>query len=345
MNRKKLYWILQISGAMAYTIINLILYLVTDNLEASSIIYAITLSGWFLLSTHIFRYYIKKHNWVNLKITRLLPAVLVATFMLSIIKYCVHILVADSLGRLDYDSFWGPWAPSTVILFLVAYMVYYVTWALLYFMYHYFERYNTSLKYEATKNEMELNKLKSQLNPHFIFNALNSIRALVDEDPGKAKNAITQLSSILRSSLVMNKNKLTHFSEEMNAVKDYLALESIRFEERLQTEFKVDPESNQFLVPPLMIQTLVENGIKHGISHLKEGGKISLSTEVKDASLIIRIRNDGQMINGMPKRPKGFGIDNTKQRLQLIFGDKATFKIYNDSDKTVMTEIKLPKNI
>jgi LytS/YehU family sensor histidine kinase len=212
-------------------------------------------------------------------------------------------------------------------------------------MYHYFERYNTSLKYEATKNEIELNKLKSQLNPHFIFNALNSIRALVDENPRKAKNAITQLSSILRSSLVMNKSKLTHFDEEMNAVKDYLELESIRFEERLRTEFDLHPQSNQFLVPPLMIQTLVENGIKHGISNLKEGGTISLRTAVNGSSLIIQIRNDGQLINGRPRNPRGFGIDNTKQRLQLIFGGKASFRIFNDSDKTVLTELIIPKNI
>lgn len=345
MNRKKLYWSLQVSGAIAYTIFNLILYFATDNLQLNSVIYAVILSAWFLLSTHIFRNYIKKHQWVNIKILHLLPRVFLATLLLSILKYFVHIVVADSLGRLYYDSFWELWAPSTVILFVFAYMVYYMAWSLLYFMYHYFERYNTSLKYEAAKNEMELNKLKSQLNPHFIFNALNSIRALVDEDPSKAKNAITQLSSILRSSLVMNKNKLTHFEEEMHAVKDYLDLESIRFEERLQTEFQLDPRSTQFLVPPLMIQTLVENGIKHGISHLKKGGKISLKTVVDNQFLTIRIKNDGQLLNGRPRNPKGFGIDNTKQRLKLLYGDRASFKIYNDSASTVMTEIKIPKNI
>ena len=117
---------------------------------------------------------------------------------------------------------------------------------------------------------MKWNLLKSQLNPHFIFNALNSIRALVDENPGKSKNAITQLSNILRNSLQIDKNRLTSFTDEMKTVQDYLELESIRFEERLEVDIKLHPNSDQFQIPPLMIQTLVENSIKHGISNLKE---------------------------------------------------------------------------
>ena len=119
--------------------------------------------------------------------------------------------------------------------------------------------------------EIELNNLKSQLNPHFIFNALNSIRALVDENPSKSKQAINQLSNILRNSLASDKKGLTKFEDELKIVKDYLGLESIRFEERLKTEFDIHPDSQKFLVPPLMIQTLVENGIKHGISKLTAG--------------------------------------------------------------------------
>jgi LytS/YehU family sensor histidine kinase len=202
------------------------------------------------------------------------------------------------------------------------------------------------LKYEAHKNEVELNKLKSQLNPHFIFNALNSIRALVDEDPEKSKDAITRLSGILRSSLVMNKNKLTDFDEELQAVRDYLALESIRFEERLQIEYQIDPESSRFQVPPLMIQTIVENGIKHGIAQLKGGGKLSVKTNVHDGCMTIQIRNEGQIVkHTTSQNNKGFGIDNTRQRLHLLFGDKASFKLTNDNDHTVMVEIKIPRYI
>ena len=132
-------------------------------------------------------------------------------------------------------------------------------------------------KYEASMVQIELNHLKSQLNPHFIFNALNSIRALVDENPGKSKQAINQLANILRNSLASDKKGLTKFEDELKIVKDYLGLEHIRFEERLRAEFDIHPDSHLFHVPPLMIQTLVENGIKHG--HFEADRRWSYSGE------------------------------------------------------------------
>jgi LytS/YehU family sensor histidine kinase len=184
--------------------------------------------------------------------------------------------------------------------------------------------------------------LKSQLNPHFIFNALNSIRALVDENPAKSKQAINQLSNILRNSLTTGKRGLTIFDEELKIVKDYLGLESIRFEERLKTEFNIDPASRDFLVPPLMIQTLVENGIKHGIAKLTAGGIIHIKTAVRNDRLTIQIRNSGQYLNGTKRGTVGLGLQNTKQRLKLIYGEKASFRILTENDTFVLTEIEIP---
>ncbi len=223
-------------------------------------------------------------------------------------------------------------------------MIVYFLWVLIYFMFHYFESYRKSLQYEATMNEIELNNLKSQLNPHFIFNALNSIRALVDENPVKSKDAITQLSNILRNSLALDKKRLVDFNDEIRTVKDYLALETIRFEERLKTDLQIHPSSEMYKVPPMMIQTLVENGIKHGVSNLKKGGKIELSTDVADSMFIIRIRNSGRYLNGKTKT-MGYGLDNTRKRLKLIYGDSATFYIDNEDKNTVLTEIRIPEYV
>jgi LytS/YehU family sensor histidine kinase len=209
-------------------------------------------------------------------------------------------------------------------------------------MFHYVESYNSSLKYDAAINEIKLNRLKSQLNPHFIFNALNSIRALIDENPDKAKVAITQLSHILRNSLIMDKQKVIKLDDELKTVKDYLELEIMRFEERLQAEWEIQPESKNCLVPPLMIQTLVENGIKHGISKLIQGGTIKISTELSDSFLKVTIRNSGQYFNGCKKENGGYGIENTKERLDLIYGGKASFTIMNENEKQVLTEILIP---
>ncbi len=295
-----------------------------------------------LIVTHGFRMVVSRGKWIYLPLHKLIPSVFVAVFIMGLVVYFLLIPVNLLLGRL-----YNPATAFDVLLILIQstfYFVLFFLWAVFYFAYHYFDQYNKSLKYEATMIEIELNNLKSQLNPHFIFNALNSIRALVDENPKKSKLAINQLSNILRNSLASDKKGLTNFDEELKIVMDYLGLESIRFEERLKTEFDIHPESQRFLVPPLMIQTLVENGIKHGISKLTRGGVIQLKTEVVDDRLKILIRNSGHLVNGS-KSKSGLGLENTVQRLKLIYGDEATFRIVNETDNFVLTELIIPQNI
>ena len=266
---------------------------------------------------------------------RLLPRLLAATFILSFTNSTINYLIVKGISSRP---------ASDLVGLIIVSMIIYFFWVLVYFMYHYFESYRKSLQYEATMNEIELNNLKSQLNPHFIFNALNSIRALVDENPGKSKDAITQLSNILRNSLALDKDQLVNFTDEIRTVRDYLALESIRFEERLQTELNIHPDSELFMIPPMMIQTLVENGIKHGVSNLKKGGKIAIDTDIRNSSFIIRIRNSGKYLN-TNKKSTGYGLENTRKRLKLIYGDAATFKISNEENNTVLTEIRIPEKL
>lgn len=276
-----------------------------------------------------------------MKIKGVLISLFIGLIFLAIINFLVHLFIWYTLGTLDvsYDL-----DTINIGVYIISTFCIYLIWTLIYFIYHYLERYNTALKYEALKHEIELNNLKSQLNPHFIFNALNSIRALVDEDPAKSKNAITHLSHILRSSLDINKEKLTKFEDEYHTVKDYLALEKIRYEERLQASYRIDPASLGYYVPPLMIQTLVENGIKHGIAKLKEGGIISLETKVENDYLNIKICSSGQIDSKLMSGSTGLGLKNTRQRLILLYGNNATFNIQNRKNDLVQVEIKLPKN-
>ena len=195
---------------------------------------------------------------------------------------------------------------------------------------------------QASLKEAELNKLKSQLNPHFMFNAMNSIRALVDENPQKAKQAVTQLSNILRQTLTLEKNKLISFDDELTLVKDYLALEKIRFEERLHYSLDIDEASSRYKLPPMLLQTLVENAIKHGISKLTKGGMVSITTKYQSETnkLKIEIANSG--IYKPDENPQsGYGIQNTKDRLTYVFADGASFFIVNEND-VVKTEIVIP---
>jgi two-component system, LytTR family, sensor kinase len=313
----------------------------SQGLTWSRTIFFLTEATLFLLVTHIFRVYIKNRQWLSLRVPRLLPRVLLASGLMSVVVYFLRIPVGLITGRTTVLE--TAFTVDQIVGLSVVYMVFIFLWSTFYFTYHFIERYNKSLKYEASMIEIELTNLKSQLNPHFIFNALNSIRALVDENPKKSKQAINQLSNILRNSLAFEKKGLTKFDDELKIVKDYLSLESVRFEERLKTDFSIHPESANFRVPPLMIQTLVENGVKHGISKLTEGGVIQLKTIVENNRLKIQIRNSGQIMNGARRSKSGLGITNTVQRLKLLYGNEASFKMVNESNNFVLTEIIIPQ--
>lgn len=329
-------------GWSTYAGINIFfLFLTTGSVQTNQLVSYALLAGFFVVSTHLFRICLIKWGWLTIYITRLLPRMFGAVLVLSIANYLFQVMVSYSFGPLNPEDF----DLVSILLNLLSLGILYLSWSLIYFLYHYLSNYSQNLKYEAAMKEMELSNLKSQLNPHFIFNALNSIRALVDEDPQKSKNAITQLSNILRNSLVLDKKRLTRFSEEINTVKDYLALESIRFEERLEVEIDLHPDSDQFEIPPLMIQTLVENGIKHGVSQLKEGGKIVIKTDVGESWMSIRITNSGQIMNGARWKGIGYGIPNTQKRLKLIYGDDAFFNIHNLDGQSVETEIRIPQKV
>lgn len=341
-NKQRLYWTLQIGGWTFYAVVQILFSVLASDgqgVNIQRIIFLAYEAVLCLLLTHAYRNLMNRWKWLSLPMQRLIPRIILSVFSLGIFIYLLRIPVSMPLGIFTDSAF------NAIKIFngIVFYSFIFFLWTVFYFIYNYFERYNTSLKLEASVKEIELNNLKSQLNPHFIFNALNSIRALVDENPLKSKEAINQLSNILRNSLVTEKRGLTSFDEELKIVKDYLGLESIRFEERLKTEFDIDRESNQFLVPPLMIQTLVENGIKHGISKLTEGGIIQLKTRVDNDYLKIYIRNSGKFnLNGSAQNSNGLGLENTRQRLKLIYGDEASFRILTENDNFVLTEIIIP---
>jgi len=334
LNKQKLYWICQVSGWSLYGIANLIGFSFTRPITQDLFLGEIFQVIFYLFSTHLLRLQIKRRDWFSLLWTRLVPKLLLTIFLLSVVNSSINYIIVIGITSRPVTDL----AALIVVSFIV-----YLLWTLVYLMVHYFESYRKSLKYEAEMNEIELNNLKSQLNPHFIFNALNSIRALVDENPGKSKEAITQLSNILRNSLAVDKKQLVDFNDEIRTVRDYLALESIRYEERLQTDIQLHPDSEYYKVPPMMIQTLVENGIKHGVANLKKGGKIEISTDIVDSMFVVRIRNSGKYLNDKGLENAGYGLDNTRKRLKLIYGDLAYFNISNREKNIVLTEIKIPE--
>ena len=342
MNKQKIYWICQVSGWLMFVLLNSLFIQLEQSLTSEVITGLIVSFFAGIVTSHLYRNFIIKFGWLGYSFIKLIPRFIVSSLVLSIIYYLFYFSVTSSLigGRLEIPEI------NTLLAEILNIAFVYLVWSLIYFLFNFIENYKKeeikNLRWEASIKEVELNRLKSQLNPHFMFNAMNSIKALVNENPVKAKNAIAQLSNILRNTLQMGKLKLIAFDDELNLVKDYLDLEFIRYEERLNLIYRIDPLSSAFKVPPLMLQTIVENGIKHGISKLVRGGTIQIETKVQDNFLFINIINDGQLSDGIDQE-KGFGIKNTVDRLNLLYGNKATFSISNLNSKEVITEIKIPK--
>lgn len=344
MNRIKLYWILQVLGWSGFALINLFFVSLERGISPVQTGAFFTLAAFYLISTHGLRYVIKEYGWFSLSFSQLIWNTFLALLALGVSNTIAQIIINLVFDTLIPSMDLRPLvlAVNTFVSFL-----FYSLWVMLYFIFHFLDNYNQSLKYKAKINEIQLNHLKSQLNPHFIFNALNSVRALVDEDPVKAKSAITQLSNILRFSLMMDKKRVIDFENEFNTVKDYLNLEMIRFEERLTVKYEVEPEAFDYRIPPMMLQTIVENAIKHGISNRVKGGEIIIKCyEGLTDDLYIQVKNSGQLKVqpfGKKKDGEGHGITNTIQRLKLIYGERASFKIFNSGSDFVITEIKIPK--
>ncbi len=219
-----------------------------------------------------------------------------------------------------------------------------IVWTSIYFVWHYVEATRKSevekVRLESLVKELELKTIKSHINPHFIFNALNSIRALVDENPQRARTAITELSNILRSSMQAEKVEMAPFERELNIVKDYLALEQIRFEDRLKVEYDIDDDTLDQPVPPMMLQTLVENAIKHGVSKHVNGGTIKIISDFKDNHHELIVLNSGKL-NGQ-RNEEGFGIIGTQNRLNLLYGVKAHFELNDINGNMVEAKVIIP---
>lgn len=296
------------------------------------------LCGFCVLLTHFFRWIVINYNWTKLPQWQLLLQVVAANLVLAIVLFFIY-------AGLDRITNFPPieWSGRGILVLLINFTILFLLWSLLYFTFHFFrdfrQRQIEHLRWESAIKDFELRKLKSQLNPHFVFNALNSIRALVDEDPEKAKLSITQLSNLLRNSLIADRSKTITLAEEMRTVNDYLNLEKLRYEERLNVIIDIDHEALNVQVPPMMIQTIVENAVKHGISKQLAQGFIAVEAHLHRNNLDIAVKNSGTYHG---QETGGFGIINTKQRLELLYGSSEGFAILQESDNVVAVNISIP---
>lgn len=172
------------------------------------------------------------------------------------------------------------------------------------------------LKAEAGRQRMELELLRARLNPHFVFNALNNLRALISEDPVRARDLVTRLSGTLRQALEHNPRSLVSLSEEMAVVEDYLGIEGVHYEQRLRVRRHIDGDALQAWVPPMSLQLLVENAIKHGIGSTPGGGELTISARQDGGVLHIEVGNPGRLRDANGRR--GVGLAYLRTQLEQM---------------------------
>lgn len=194
------------------------------------------------------------------------------------------------VGRNSAGQVFGYWLNIVVIIGM---------WTALWAGWQALSRYRQGemarLRAEAQRNALELDALRARLNPHFVFNALNNVRALINEEPARAREVVTRLSNILRHALEHSQREAATLGEELAVVEDYLAVEGVHYEERLRVHRDIARGALDAQLPPMLLQLLVENAIKHGIARTPGGGELGVSAWMHDGKLAIEVSNPGRM--------------------------------------------------
>ena len=296
-----------------------------------------------LVSSHLFRALYRLRGWNELPWRSLAPRALglcailacAGSFLANRIV-CVVLKFPFDLERIPV----GPllMATSQTGLTLVA-------WSSIYLGYQYQRQLQEAqlerLKLNSVIKEAQLQALRHQVNPHFLFNSLNTIRALVDENREKAREAITNLSELFRASLQTAELKVIPLREELRTVEAYMTLEKLRYEERLVVEMLVDEHSLDTLVPPFLVQTLVENALKHG--DYSEDNRRMVKCEIETMETMVRIQVTNAGVLASTVNGNGTGLANAEERLKILYGSEGRLRVYPCEPENVTAEVELPR--
>jgi hypothetical protein len=341
MKRSQVYWLCQILGWSAHGVVNATFASLSGVHFSRAAAIAAWGAGAAILCSHIFRGWIRRRNWLKLSPLQALPRVFLASIVVGLV---ITALVTAGwpvvFGMAALRASGVGWVFPAIFIWSVTVFL----WAVIYFGVHYFESYQTSevekLRLAVVAKDAQLRVLLAQVNPHFIFNCLNSLRALIVEDPPRAQSMVTELAGMLRYSLQSGRTEAVSLETELEAVTAYLKLEAIRLEERLRIKIDLDPKSLETRIPPMLLQTLVENGVKHGVARLAQGGEIRIATQMQSGGLMIRVQNSGQLAESSGSTR--VGLENIRQRLHLLYGDAASLVLRNQDAEFVIAEVSIP---
>ena len=220
--------------------------------------------------------------------------------------------------------------------YLLINSIFFITWSFLYLT---ITSIRDRRKLAEQLKEQQLASLMNQINPHFLFNSLNTIRGMIYEDEDKAAELITQLSTLFRYNLSTDTKAFTSLGKELDVCQHYLAIEDIRLGDRLRINLNISPESKNAKIPTMGLLTIVENSIKHGIAHLKNGGVLTLNSKIENNMVIIDVINPYQ--SDLVKSGTKVGLKNLTQRIELIFGKQGKLSQETEHD-TFHVNMSLP---
>lgn len=323
------YWILQVLG---WTLVACLSLLTFGRLLGLAAAWS-GVSG--LLLSDLWHRFIKARRWNSgtIKWRMLAVPVLVLAPLQSLSMAMAIYLV---LRKVDSP---GDWLPGAIVLWSCVFLAWQAAYqaALALRRANQFEA--TALRMEVQAKDSELRALQAQVNPHFFFNSLNSIRALVYEEPDSASQMIDQLASLMRYALQSGQSDTVPLHKELEAVEAYLAIEKIRFEERLRASIEVEPGLENVRIPPMSLQTLVENAVKYGVEMSTTGSDIRITARRAGDNALIEIANAGA-IRAIGDSTK-VGLTNTRKRLALSMGEEASLQL-SESSGWVRATLQFP---
>ncbi|HLM60241.1 MAG TPA: histidine kinase [Pyrinomonadaceae bacterium] len=306
--------------------------------------------SWAILSPLIIffakRFRFEQRNW-----WRLLPAHLVAAVVFLLLHAAIYAIffnilypaiVAEQGGFLAVTLRQTVNAGDLIVYFFVLSCFYVVD---------FYRRFQTeqlkSSELKAALATSQLDALKMQIHPHFLFNTLNSVSALIHEDAEAADEMVARLGDFLRTTLENSGDQAVSLKQEMDFVGRYLEIESVRFQDRLSVKMNIDPETLTARVPNLILQPIVENAIKHGVSQQESVGSLIISSERRGDRLQIRIEDSGPGLkpsngNGNGSKPIGIGLANTRARLAHLYEENYQFEIKNAVSHGVIVTLEIP---
>jgi signal transduction histidine kinase len=294
-----------------------------------------------LLLSHCWRLFLRRRGWID-RGDPPVPRVLLGLIALSAVQ--VGFLVgADILirkGALIADSD----ATAVVIALCVLWYAVFLMWTLMYAVVLSRRRARRfeleKLELEVSVKDAELRALQAQVNPHFFFNSMNSIRALIYQDPDTAAQAVGQLAGLMRHSLRAGQSPTVRLADEVAAVNAYLAIERHRFDERLQAEVGIAPGLDEVQIPPMALQTLVENAVKHGVEPAIGACRVRVSAVRQDGQVLLTVANQGRL--QAASASTRLGLANTARRLALLFGPRAGCTLREEGG-WVVAQVVLPQ--